>query len=368
MDNFNRRTEKRFDELNERIKEKRKKYNKKCDKDIKEIIVKDKIEKQLIKKLSALENVADPSNLRKGKSEKKAAHNVQKCCNKKGKSLGSILSEWDILANIDMYEWIPISSTNEYNDDNIKNIKDAITKVGYIGSKNSIAFENKGAKGTNELGSILRYILGSSNDMFQKYIDENITSNDSSFKKQSGLASFIIYLLSEIVEHVVVPVFTALFFGSNGDEKNSEPSSERSQMSTCSCSCADQNSCSCICTYDNKGTSSVKCTCVRSCKCANEGVEKCAITCDCAEKCASACTCAKKCVRACACAEQCVAGCECACAHHSHNHMFIIPISSEAFVAAYTIASILLFLYFVLKFYRKVRMEKKQKYIKLLKE
>lgn len=42
MDNFNWRTEKR------------KTYNKKCDNDIKEIIVKDKIEKQLIKKFFSI--------------------------------------------------------------------------------------------------------------------------------------------------------------------------------------------------------------------------------------------------------------------------------------------------------------------------
>ncbi|CDO64819.1 rifin [Plasmodium reichenowi] len=369
MDNFNRRTEKRFEELNERIKEKRKKYNKKCDNDIKEIIVKDKIEKQLIKKFSALENVSDPNHLHKGKSKKKVTHNVQKCSYKKRKSLRSILTEWDILDNIDMYEWIPFCSTEENSDGSIKNIKDAITKVGYIGSNNSIAPEKKGVKDTTGLRSILSSILGSSNSLFQKYIDENITSDGSSFKKQSSFASFIIYGLSEIVEHVVVPVVTTLFFGNTGDVKDSKSkpagnnsSGEESQVSTPSCSCKDKSECTCKCTG----------TCVCKCVCKNSSEP--AITCACVEKCkdacqcATSCACAKKCVSACVCAEKCVAACECACAHHSHNHMFIIPISSESFIAAYTIASILLFLYFILQFYRKIRMEKKQKYLKLLKE
>ncbi|SOV20398.1 rifin PIR protein, putative [Plasmodium sp. gorilla clade G2] len=366
MDNFNLRTQKRFYELNERIKEKRKKFNEKCDKDIKEIIVKDKIEKQLIKKLSVLEKLEDRSYSRKGKSEKRVEKYVQKCYYKKRKTLGTILSEWDILANIDMYEWIPFCSTGEHIDGNIKNIKDAVTKVGYIKSNNSTVPENKGSKDTTELGSILSSILGSSNSLFQKYIDDKIKSNGVSFKKQTGYASFFIYVLSEFVEHVVIPVGTTLIFGHSGNKNNHETTSAETQMCKCSCELQNSSKCTCICTCANKSTYSVTCSCICSCKCACKGTEGCATTCACAEKCVTACTCAEKCVKACICAEKCVTACECACAHHSHNHMFIIPISSEGFITAYTIASVLLFLYFILKFYRKIRREKKQKYIKLL--
>ncbi|SCQ12903.1 rifin PIR protein, putative [Plasmodium gaboni] len=324
MDNFNLRTQKRFYELNERIKEKRKKFNEKCDKDIKEIIVKDKIEKDLIKKLSVLEKLEDRSYLRKGKREKRVEQNIQKCYYKKRKTLGTILSEWDILANIDMYEGIPFCSTVDYIYGNIKSIKDAVTKVGYIRSNNSTVPENKGSKDTTEIGSILSSILGSSNSLFQKYIDEKIKSNGVSFKKQTGYASFFIYVLSEIVEHVVIPVGTTLIFGRSGNENNNETTSAETQVCKCSFSCADQSSCTCIytCTCGSKDTSSVTYTCMCSCKCTCKGAEKCETTsacveqckdaCACAEKCASACTCAEKCVKACTCAEKCVKACICA--------------------------------------------------------
>ncbi|EUT84802.1 hypothetical protein PFAG_03096 [Plasmodium falciparum Santa Lucia] len=240
-----------------------------------------------------------------------------------------------------MYEWIPFCSTEEDSDGSKKNIKDAITKVGYIGSNNSIAPEKKCAKDTTELRSIFSSILGSSNSLFQKYIDENITCK--------------------------VPFVTTFFFGNTGDEKDSKSkpagnnsSGEVSQASTPSCSCKDKRECTCCCTCKCTDTCACKCTDTCACKCICKNSSERAITCACVEKCKDACQCAITC----ACAKKCVS----ACAHHSHNHMFIIPISFEGFIAAYTVASILLFLYFILQFYRKIRMKMKQKYMKLLKE
>ncbi|ETW37843.1 hypothetical protein PFTANZ_01493 [Plasmodium falciparum Tanzania (2000708)] len=62
---YNERTTKLFKEYDERRKKKRKIYKEKCHKDIIEIIVKDKIEKQLTKQLSALEKVTDTKDLSK---------------------------------------------------------------------------------------------------------------------------------------------------------------------------------------------------------------------------------------------------------------------------------------------------------------
>ncbi|ETW27855.1 hypothetical protein PFFCH_04730 [Plasmodium falciparum FCH/4] len=50
-ENFDRETSRRFEEYDERMKDKRRKYKKQCDKDIQEIIVKDKINKSLAVKV-----------------------------------------------------------------------------------------------------------------------------------------------------------------------------------------------------------------------------------------------------------------------------------------------------------------------------
>ncbi|SOS76934.1 rifin [Plasmodium sp. gorilla clade G1] len=50
-ENFDRQTSERFEEYDERMKDKRRKYKEQCDKDIQEIIVKDKINKSLAEKV-----------------------------------------------------------------------------------------------------------------------------------------------------------------------------------------------------------------------------------------------------------------------------------------------------------------------------
>lgn len=68
MKRYNERTTIWLKEYDERKKEKEKKYKEKCDKDIKEIILKDKIQKELTKQLSALEKVTHTDALFKGRN------------------------------------------------------------------------------------------------------------------------------------------------------------------------------------------------------------------------------------------------------------------------------------------------------------
>ncbi|ETW33151.1 hypothetical protein PFTANZ_06132, partial [Plasmodium falciparum Tanzania (2000708)] len=55
MDNFNRQTQQRFHEYDERMVEKRMQCKDKCDKEIQKIILKDKLEKQMKQELTTLE-------------------------------------------------------------------------------------------------------------------------------------------------------------------------------------------------------------------------------------------------------------------------------------------------------------------------
>lgn len=277
-------------------KKKQKIYKEKKDKDIKEIIVKDKIQKQLTKQLSKLEKVTDTDDLFKGKNEKKVATKGKKGRKKNKKTLGQTLSEWNILPNIDMYEWIPFSSKEAKVDCNIKNIKQALTRVGYIGPNKFVTLGSKDGKDAIDMDNIFSSIMSSSNALYQKYIDKDDTSNGSSFKKQSGFLSFALYALWEIFEHIVLPVVAPMLLNGYGSESQ-----------------------------------------VRENGAAGSGVSRgeCHVHGD---------------------------------PPHGPEGAHCVSVVYESFIALYTIASILLILYYILKYYRKIRMEKKEKYMKILQD
>lgn len=299
MKRYNERTAVRLKEYDEQKKKKQKIYKEKKDKDIKEIIVKDKIQKQLTKQLSKLEKVTDTDDLFKGKNEKKVATKGKKGRKKNKKTLGQTLSEWNILPNIDMYEWIPFSSKEAKVDCNIKNIKQALTRVGYIGPNKFVTLGSKDGKDAIDMDNLFSSIMSSSNALYQKYIDKDDTSNGSSFKKQSGFLSFALYALWEIFEHIVLPVVTPMLFKSSGSA-NGVSGNGASQSGASQSACHEH--------VHGPGSGS-----------GSEGA-------------------------------------------HCVNVLY------ESFIALYAIASILLILYYILKYYRKIRMEKKEKYMKILQD
>ncbi|SOV76057.1 rifin [Plasmodium reichenowi] len=327
MKRYNERTAVRLKEYDERKKEKQKEYKEKSDKVIQEIIVKDKIQKQLTKQFSALEKLTDTDHLFKGKNEKKVATKGKKGHNKSKKTLGHTLSEWNILPNIDMYEWIPFSSKEAKVDCNIKNIKQALTRVGYIGPNKFVTLGNKDAKDAVDMEHVFSSIMSSSNALFQKYIDKDGTSNGSSLKKQKGFFSFALYALWEILEHIVLPSVAPFLLGKS-DDTNGEGGKK---LEKCKCVCTGESTC---CTAD-------------------------VVTCACA------CTDVQKCV--------CASTNACKCAHESNfftwlnNILHDWEVFCEGLFAIYIIVSILLILYYVLKYYREIKMEKKSKYMKILK-
>ncbi|KNG73900.1 rifin [Plasmodium falciparum IGH-CR14] len=88
MENFNKQTEERFHEYNERMQEKRKICKEQCEKDIQKIILKDKIEKELTEKLEALETNIKTEDIPTCVCEKSVADKVEKTCLKCGGILG----------------------------------------------------------------------------------------------------------------------------------------------------------------------------------------------------------------------------------------------------------------------------------------
>ncbi|SOV84276.1 rifin [Plasmodium sp.] len=408
MKRYNERTAVRIKEYDQRKKEKHKKNTEKYDKDIKDIIVKDKIQKQLTKQLSALEKVTDIEDLLKDKNEKKVATKGKKGSNKSKKTLGQTLSEWNILPNIDMYEWIPFNSNEAKIDGNIKNMKDALTKVGYIGPNKFESYGSKGRKVDTDLGSSINSIMSSSNALIQKYMDKDATSHGGNLKKKKGAFSFFLWALWETLEHIVLPAVAPTIFGhSHSDEGHTSCVKKCDTVckgeSTCCCAgaktccCASANACCCAsakacCCASAKAcccacTQACCCTCTQVCCCACTQVCCCACTQVCCCACAQACCCA--CMQACCCAcmQACCCACTqaccctgvsaavsaCKCAHELsffdkvHCFMKSAEVFVDAIFAIYMIVSISLIIYYVLKYYREVRRDKKLKYMKILK-
>ncbi|ETW46025.1 hypothetical protein PFMALIP_05911 [Plasmodium falciparum MaliPS096_E11] len=93
MKNFNRQTQQRFHEYDERMKTTRQKCKDKCDKEIQKIILKDKLEKELMDKFATLQTDIQSDAIPTCVCEKSVADKVEKGCLKCGSILGSAMPE-----------------------------------------------------------------------------------------------------------------------------------------------------------------------------------------------------------------------------------------------------------------------------------
>ncbi|SOV84094.1 rifin PIR protein, putative [Plasmodium reichenowi] len=89
MDNFNKQTQQRFHEYDERMKTTRHKCKDQCNKEIQKIILKDILEKQMAQQLTTLETKIDTNDIPTCICEKSLADKVEKNCMKCGGVLGS---------------------------------------------------------------------------------------------------------------------------------------------------------------------------------------------------------------------------------------------------------------------------------------
>ncbi|ETW28805.1 hypothetical protein PFFCH_03780 [Plasmodium falciparum FCH/4] len=93
MQQFHDRTTQRFQEYDERLQEKRQVCKDKCDKEIQKIILKDKIEKELNEKFSALHTDIQSDAIPTCICEKSLADKVEKGCLRCGSILGAAMPE-----------------------------------------------------------------------------------------------------------------------------------------------------------------------------------------------------------------------------------------------------------------------------------
>ncbi|SOV84074.1 rifin PIR protein, putative [Plasmodium reichenowi] len=88
MENFNKQTQQRFEEYDERIQSKRKHCKDKCDKEIQKIILKDKLEKQMEQELTTLETKINIHDIPTCVCEKSLADKTEKFCLNCGVNIG----------------------------------------------------------------------------------------------------------------------------------------------------------------------------------------------------------------------------------------------------------------------------------------
>ncbi|SOS76845.1 PIR protein, putative [Plasmodium sp. gorilla clade G1] len=105
MDNFHHQTQQRFHEHEERTIKNREKCKEQCEKDIQKIILKEKIQKELTEKLSALQIDISTHDIPTCICEKSLADKTEKFCLKCGYGLGGALTSWEIFGYTGIYGW-----------------------------------------------------------------------------------------------------------------------------------------------------------------------------------------------------------------------------------------------------------------------
>ncbi|EWC75603.1 surface antigen [Plasmodium falciparum UGT5.1] len=106
MENFNKQTQQRFEEYDERMQSKRKQYKDKCDKEIQKIILKDKLEKELMDKFATLDTDIQSDAIPSCVCEKSIAEKVEKTCSKCAGVLGGgIAPGWGLVSGIVYTGW-----------------------------------------------------------------------------------------------------------------------------------------------------------------------------------------------------------------------------------------------------------------------
>ncbi|ETW42941.1 hypothetical protein PFNF135_02416 [Plasmodium falciparum NF135/5.C10] len=105
MQQFDDRTSQRFHEYDKRMIEKQQKCKEQCEKDIQKIILKDKLEKELMDKFATLQTDIQNDAIPTCVCEKSLADKTEKFCHNCGYGLGSIAPNIGLLGGPGIYGW-----------------------------------------------------------------------------------------------------------------------------------------------------------------------------------------------------------------------------------------------------------------------
>ncbi|CDO62040.1 rifin [Plasmodium reichenowi] len=112
IDNFNKQTQQRLEEYNERIKTTRRKCKEQCDKEIQKIILKDKLEKELMDKFATLHTDIKSDAIPTCVCEKSLADKTEKFCLNCGKTMGGFVPGYWLVSGLWYVAWtnyVPIA-------------------------------------------------------------------------------------------------------------------------------------------------------------------------------------------------------------------------------------------------------------------
>ncbi|EWC89555.1 hypothetical protein PFNF54_01626 [Plasmodium falciparum NF54] len=143
MHDFDRQTSQRFEEYNERMNKNRQKCKEQCDRDIKNIILKDKIEKELKQELTTLETNIGTNDIPTCVCDKSVADKVEKTCLKCGGVLGGAVPELGLLCGYGAYELVKAAI--------VAAEKEAIAEGAAAGIVEGIKIAIKGIKGAFDI-------------------------------------------------------------------------------------------------------------------------------------------------------------------------------------------------------------------------
>ncbi|SOS81838.1 PIR protein, putative [Plasmodium sp.] len=105
IDNFNKKTQQRLHEYDDRMIEKRKQCKDQCDKEIQKIILKDKLEKQMEQQLTTLETKINTDDIPTCVCEKSMSDKTEKFCLNCGKNMGAVSPAWGLLSGLGYAGW-----------------------------------------------------------------------------------------------------------------------------------------------------------------------------------------------------------------------------------------------------------------------
>ncbi|SPJ10424.1 rifin PIR protein,putative [Plasmodium sp. DRC-Itaito] len=105
MENFNKQTEERFREYDERMQSKRMQCKEQCDKEIQKIILKDKLEKELMDKFATLDTDIQNDSIPTCVCERSMADKTEKFCLNCGKTMGGVAYGWGLVGSLMYTGW-----------------------------------------------------------------------------------------------------------------------------------------------------------------------------------------------------------------------------------------------------------------------
>ncbi|SOV78734.1 rifin PIR protein, putative [Plasmodium reichenowi] len=129
MENFNKQTQERFHEYDERMKITRQKCKDRCDKEIQKIILKDKLEKQMEQKLTTLETKIDTDDTPTCICEESLADKTEKFCLNCGYVLGEVAPSLGLLGGMGIYSWLNTSTIAAIEHATKKGIEEGVKTV-----------------------------------------------------------------------------------------------------------------------------------------------------------------------------------------------------------------------------------------------